>query len=233
MTTTLKDTLNRGNQGAVGAAMQKLAFGDVVRALPVCLRKQVPIEGAAANGNLTTVDVIKLPDDAKAAFVHRAAVRAGGSVGEFTPAAPHYGDTPATTEFAITPCGDIAFLGTDAITDVDVVYTPEKGDVVEFEGALATGVLTLPAKWTERGVVLLLEAEITAGTVTGDKIILVPLAGGGAGLPAAGRAQLTSNKSTVSFNNATDAGTKARVKCLIASEVDVNTLLEDETTGIL
>lgn len=226
---SLKSALNRANANALPAALQKLAFGDIVRSLPVCLRKQDPVAGTVATGNLTTVDVIKLPDDAKAAKILRVAVRAGGTTGEYTPAAPEYGDTPSTTEFAITPCGDICVLGTDLVTDMDVVYLPEQGDVVEVELPVTTGVLTLPQEWVDRGVILLLEAEVTAGTVTGGKRILVPLAGGGAGLPATTLAQLTSNKSTVSFNNATDAPTKARVKCLIGSKTDVNALLSTDT----
>lgn len=228
--TTKKDQLNQANPNNVASLLQEARLGDVLRALPVYLRKQAPIAGAAANGNLTTVDVIRLPDDAKAASILRASVRAGGSTGEFTPQA--YGATPATTQVAVTPCGDIAFINaTDLVTDADVVYVPEKGEVVEYEGSVATGVLTLPTEWTTRGVVLLLDAEITAGSVTGKKIILVPVAG--AGLPAAGRAQLTSNKTTVSFNNATDAGTKAKVKCLIAQAAakELNAMLDDSATS--
>jgi hypothetical protein len=213
--TTKKDQLNSANPNHLASLLQDFKFGDMLRALPVYLRNQAPAAGTVATGNLTTLDVIKLPNDAKACTILRASVRAGGSVGEFTPQA--YGATPTTTQVAVTPCGDIAFLNaTDAVTDADVVYVPEKGEVIEVTGDLATGVLSLPSYITDRGVIMLLEAEITAGTVTGGKRILVPLAGGGAGLPATICAQLTSNKTTVSFNNATDAGTAARVKLLVA-----------------
>ena len=57
---------------------------------------------------------------------------AKGATGEFTPQA--YGTTPATTQCAVTPCGDIGFLLADLPTDFDVVFTPEKGDVVELNG---------------------------------------------------------------------------------------------------
>lgn len=216
---TYKDSLNAANPNNLADLLREFKLGDLLRALPVQLTKQDPAAGSAANGNLTTVDVIHLPDDAKAAVVLRASARAGSVTGELTPVA--YGTSPATTQIAVTPNGDIATnQGTDAISDLDLLYVPAKGDVYEFEGNLATGVLTIPPEIVARGVLMLLEAEITAGAAPGDKIILVPVAG--AGLPAAGRAQLTSNKSTVSFNNASDAGTAARVKLLVAPAVDAN-----------
>ncbi len=229
--TTKKTQLNYANENGLSARLAEMQFGDVCRALPVSLYKKAPTAGTVATGNLTTVDVIKLPDDAKCASVQRATVRAGGSVGEFTMAAPNA--TPTTTQCGVTPCGDIAFVhATDEVTSADVHYTPMKGEVVEFTGTPATGVLALPAEWTTRGVLMLLEAEVLAGTTLGGKIVLAPLAGGGAGLPATTKAQLTSNMSTVSFNNSTDAPTSCRVKCLIAPAAagDMNLLLDDAAT---
>ncbi len=223
---TLKDLLNQATPQALADYFRLLRLGDQFRSHSVGLRSQVPAAGTVATGNLTTVDVIKLPNDAKAAFVQRCTVRKGGSVGEFTNAVPDA--TPTTTQVGITPCGDIAFINaTDAVTDADVTYTPQRGDVVEFFGTCATGVLTLPTAWTKLGVVLLLEAEVLTGTTLGGKMILTPLAGGGAGLPATTKAQLTSNKTTVSFNDATDHAANVRVKCLIATApaADMNALL--------
>lgn len=219
--TTKKDQLNYANPNHLPDLLRELKFGDIVRALPVFLHKQDPTPGTVATGNLTTVEVIKLPNDAKASVIHRASSRTGTVTGELTPQA--YGTTPATTQCAVTPCGDIAVLPADVITDLDVVYQPAKGEVVEYTGDVVTGVLTLPSAWTTRGVIYLLEAEVTVGTVTGGKTILVPVAG--AALPATTKAQLTSNKTTVSFNNATDAPTKARVKCLIAPDTSLDAKL--------
>lgn len=217
MSKKMKDSLNAANPSQLADLLRELKVGDMFKSLTTQLTKQAPVAGAASNGNLTTVDVIHLPDDAKAAFIQRASVRAGGATGEFTPQA--YGTTPATTQCAVTPNGDIAFLHAgDLVTDVDVMYTPMKGDVVEFDADLATGVATIPAALVARGVLMLLAASITAGTVTGDKTVLVPVAG--TGLPATTKAQLTSNKSTVSFNNATDAGTKCHCKVLVAPAVN-------------
>jgi hypothetical protein len=224
MTTTLKDMLNKANINELADLLKAAGLGDLARALPVHLYHQAPIAGGTANYNLTTEDIIQLPPDAKAAFIFRATGRDGGTVDEFTPQA--YGVTPATTQCGVSPCGDIAFIhATDAVTDVDVAYLPMKGDVVEGTFTVSTGVLTLPKAWTDAGVSLLMEAEALTGTITGKKIVLVPLAGGGAGLPATTKAQLTSKKTTVSFNNATDAVTSARVKCLIGPSLNLNALL--------
>lgn len=223
---TLKDLLNQATPQALADYFRVLQLGNVLRSLPVHLTKAAPVAGTVATGNLTTVDVLKLPNDAKAAAILRCTVRAGGSVGEFTLAAPDA--TPTTTQVGITPCGDIAFLhATDLVTDVDVTYVPQMGEVVEFFATAATGVVTIPAAYVARGVICLLEAEVISGTTLGGKRILTPLAGGGAGLPATTLAQLTSNKSTVSFNSATDAPVLCRVKCLIGTNAlaDMNVLL--------
>ncbi len=223
---TLKDLLNQATPQALADYFRVLRLGDMLRSLPVHLASQVPAAGTVATGNLTTVDVIKLPDDAKAAAILRCTVRKGGSVGEFTNAVPDA--TPTTTQVGITPCGDIAFVdATDLVTDADVVYVPQMGEVLEADLVPATGVCTLPAAWTARGVIMLLAASVTTGTTLGGKIVLTPLAGGGAGLPATTKAQLTSNKTTVSFNNTTDAPTLCHVKCLVktAAAADMNALL--------
>jgi hypothetical protein len=133
--------------------------------------------------------------------------------------------TPGAGEIAVAPNGDIVTLAADAYTSVDIVYEPFPHDVLEYELDVAVGVATIPAPALARGVLALLEAEVTAGTVTGKKGILVPLAGGGAGLPATTKAQLTSAKGTVSFNNATDAPTKCRIKLAVALDVDVDAIL--------
>jgi hypothetical protein len=219
MATSFKQQLDKANPNQLADFLREMGFADFVQAMPVQLNKKSVVVGANANGNIAAVHIYKTPDGQKAAMILRCTGRAGTVLNEFAPQA--YGTTPATTQCAVTPCGDIAFVAADAVTDFDVWYLPQKGEVVEFEGNLATGVLTIPPQYVARGVMLLMEAEITAGTVTGKKGILVPLASGGAGLPAAGRAQLTSNKSTVSFNDGTDAGTKAKVKILVAPATDL------------
>jgi hypothetical protein len=228
-TPTNKDVLNQADPNTLPDTLRAMGFGSMLRSMTVHLNRAAPVAGALANGNLTTVDVIHLPDDAKACTILRATGRAGGTVDEFTPQA--YGATPATTQCAVAPNGDIAFVhATDLVTDVDIEYVPMKGDVVEAILPCVAGVCTLPTSWTNAGVKMLLEAEVLAGAVTGLKQVLVPLAGGGAGLPATTKVQLTSGKTTASFNNATDVPTSCRVRALIVSAKDPNAVLEAAAT---
>jgi hypothetical protein len=214
--TTFKDQLNLANTNELNRLLADMKFGDFVRSMPVTLSKQAPVAGSTSNGNLTTIDVIHLPNDCKAACVLRACVRAGSTTGELTSIA--HDTTPSTTDVAVTPNGDIAFNhGTDAVTDVDVVFVPQVGDIVQLTLPVVTGVMTLPAAMVAQGVLLLLDATVLAGTTLGPKIILAPVAS--TGLPATTKAQLTSNKSTVSFNNSTDAVTMATVTLLLAPAV--------------
>lgn len=230
--TTKKDQLNQANPNLLPTLLQEARMGDALRAMSVQLAKGAPVAGAAANGHNSGVDVLVLPNDCKAAFIFRCTVRAGGTFDEYT-SDGYSGSTPASTHVAVGPNGDICFRhATDAVTDVDVMYLPAKGEVVEFSGPVATGVLTLPADLVARGILMLLEADATAGTITGAKEVLVPLAGGGAGLPATTKAQLTSNKSTVSFNDGTDHVTQAHVTLLVAHKAseDMNQFLEASAT---
>lgn len=210
-----KDQLNKANPNHLADLLREFNLGDFLRAMPCALRKKAPAAGAPANYNLAAVHVLVLPPDAKAASIQRCTGRAGSVTGEFTPQA--YGTTPATTQVAVTPCGDIAFVAADAVTDFDVTYTPEKGDVVELTLPCAASVLSIPAEYTARGVLMLLEAEAITGAVTGKKTILVP---GTAG--ATVTAKLNVAKTQVLFNNGTDAVTSARVKFLVASAKDAS-----------
>lgn len=220
---TMKDLLNQASPQNIADALRALEFGDMVRALPTFLRKKAAAAGAASNYNLATVAVYALPANCKAAKIDRCVVRAGGATGEFTPQA--YGTTPATTQCAVTPCGDIGFLLADLPTDFDVLFTPEKGEVVELTLDVAANVATIPSAYTAKGVVLLTEAEVTAGTSTGKKAVLVP----GAAAPAAGQARLNIAKSTITFAVA-DAATKCRVKILYAAAVDMVAALDASQT---
>ncbi len=222
---TMKDLLNSANPQDTFDALRQLGFGDMIRCLPTQLRKKAAVAGGTANYNLATVCVYVLPVDAKAASIARCVTRAGSAgVGEMAPQT--YGTTPATTQCAVTPCGDLAFVLGDLPTDFDCLYTPEKGDVVELTLDCTASVATLPAQYTARGVAMLIEAEALAGSVTGKKIILVPGAGG----PATTQARLNLAKSTVTFNNGTDAVTRARVKFLVASAKDTDAQLQAAQT---
>lgn len=212
-----KDALNQANPQSLADLLREFKLGDFLRAMPCWLRKKAAVAGApATNYNLAAVHILALPADAKAAKIDRCIVRAGAATGEFTPQA--YGATPATTQCAVTPNGDIAFVAADAPTDFDVLYTPEKGEAVELTLDCAASVATIPSAYTARGVCLLMEAEALAGAVTGKKAILVPGAGG----PATLQARLNLAKTTVTFNNGTDAVTKCRIKFLVAPSFDAD-----------
>lgn len=202
-------SLNRANPSTLSDHFRKARIGDLIAAhLPQQLRQQDP---AAQLNELATLEGLGLPYYARAASILRATVRVGGVTGELTPVA--YGATPATTQIAVSPSGDIVVLAADAITDLDVNYVPEDGEVVELPPLPApSGVLTLPSWVTARGAILLLEAEATVATITGRKGILVP---GGTG-PATLKARLAVNKASVNFNSGTDVVTEARVTLLVA-----------------
>lgn len=201
-------SLNRANPSTIPSHLQKSRIGDLLAGhLPQQLRQQDP---AAQLNELATLEGLGLPYHSRASSIQRATVRAGGVTGELTPVA--YGVTPGTGEVAVSPSGDIVFLAADAITDVDVNYVPEDGEVVELpELPAPAGVLTLPTWITDRGAILLLEAEAITATITGRKIILVPGAAS-----ATLQARLNVAKTTVIFNFGTDVVTTARVTLLVA-----------------
>lgn len=203
--------LDRAHPTGLPDHFRKLRLGQALAGhLPQQLVGKVP---ALRTGELTTVLSLGLPYWSRAARVIRATVRtvSGGAVlGELTPI--NHDVTPSTGEVGVTPSGDIAFLGTDAATLVDVTYIPVAGDVVEVTLPAPAGVLTLPAALVARHPLLLLEATATAGTNLGRKIVLAPAAA----VVATTKAALAINRGAVYFNFATDAVTEARVKLLVA-----------------
>lgn len=219
---TVRDQLNSAPPSILADIFRDLGIADLL--LGQCnqqLRKQNPgTAGANSPYDLSTLSVIVLPDNAKASRMLRCTVRAGGTTGEYTEKAG-YGTTPTTTTVGVTPCGNLAFLGTDLVTDADLTYIAERLDVVELYLPVVsgTGVLTIPSALVTQGVVLLMEAEALAGTSTGKKIVLVPAASA-----AAGRAVLSVAKDTVIFNT-TDAVTRARVKLGVAPSKALQTKL--------
>lgn len=222
---TTKDVLNKSNPNSLADLLQgKFHIGDILRWLPVALRRKSA--SAAGPYNLATVAPVTGQDvAAPASEVTSAYARAGGVTGPLTVVAA--GTTPATGQIAVAPNGAIVTLLADAITDLDVNYQVEAGDVLEREFQVVSDAIALPTDITTKGCVLLMEVEATAGTATGKKIILVP----GAGAPAAGQARLNVAKTTITFA-AADAVTKARVKMLITAATDVNALLQETATVI-
>lgn len=211
MTTQVKDALDRANPNTLADGFRAIKLGSSLAQNMKATKRHVDMDAAGANPeDLATLDVLVLPDDAKASTVLRAYARAGtAGVGELAVVAP--GATPITGQIAVTPAGNIATLAADAITDMDVEYLGAEGDVYEYTGPVVGNVLAFPAWMTALGVIELLEANATAGTTTGRKVVLA--AGGAA---AAGQAALNDAKAQVGFAGA-DAVTHATVKVLMAS----------------
>ena len=230
---TLRQSLDRADPNTLADAARTMSLGSMLRAMPVALRAQNPNTAASNGSQLATLQTISLPQDAKAHSIFRATARAGtAAAGELTVAA--FGATPTTTQVAVAPNGDIVFLATDAYTNVDIVYLPERGDVfgsgqtlpgtsaaavasqtmqapfAQVTLPVSSNVLTLPSSITGFQVVLLMACVANTGTSTGTKIILVP----GAGAPAAGQCRLNLAKTTVTFA-AADAVTNATVDLLV------------------
>lgn len=220
--TTNKDSLNRANPNVIADLMRLIAIGSLLRGQIPQVKRALNMDALGARPeNVSTLDVFVPEDGAQGCTVLRATARAGGVTGELAPQV--YGTTPATGQIAVAPNGSIVTLAADAITDLDVTYTPERGDVVELELPVnvATGACALPAQITSRKVIALLEAEVLTGTVTGRKLILIPASSA----PATTQARLSLPKTVVHFNAATDAPTSARLKLLVAAEVDLDAVL--------
>jgi hypothetical protein len=217
---SVREALNRADPNVLADMLRSIAFGDALRGMPVYLRGRTPV--AAYPQQVSTLSAIQLPQDAKAAILHRVTVRtATAAAGEFTIVA--YGTTPTTTQAAIAPNGDIVFLTSDAVTSVDVIYTPQKGDVLGNQAnsklgitsltlAAPAGVATIPAPYSGLAI-LLLQANATVATFTGQKQILVPATTNTATLTAA----LSKDGTKVYFNSATDVVTQCQVDLLVAS----------------
>jgi hypothetical protein len=222
MSETNQEALNRSDLNTLADVFRKFALGNMFRSLPTTIRKSA-VAVVASSGADPAVSAQAV--DAPAAMIIGGYARSGaGAAGPlavvaYPPAAPN--------DVAIAPNGAIVTLPADAWTSVDVSYLPVKGDVVEVTSNVAANVLALPSNVTSAGAVMLLEAEALTGGSTGLKFVDAIGAA-----PAAGEAALNLALTQVSFAGA-DAVTKARVKVLVCSAVDVNALLEATNTSIL
>jgi len=218
--------LNGMNANQVADALRAMGFGSFVRAMPVPLRAQNP-NAAAANPYVqaSTLQTITLPDDAKANSIIRAYARAGtAAAGELGPkataGAPY--TTPTTTTIGVSPSGDLVFLATDAYTNVDILYTPEKYDLYEITLPVASNAASFPATFTTPGVIFVAEVEALVGTVVGKTRIQAP---SNSNPGSSGQSNLNLAKSQVLFNSG-DAVTSARIKFGVSNATDLNAFLE-------
>ena len=233
---SLRETLNRVDPNSIADVLRTLCLGDVLRALPVYLRGVSAGATGACAQQLATLGTVVLPEDAKAAVILRCTVNAAGvQTGDFT--VEPYGTTPQTTQVAVAPNGDIVFLGNDAVTKADIIYVPQKGDVLGQLSNSKLGVtsLTLPVvpgtgkcllpSSISGKVISLLQANVLAGTVSGQKIVLVPVTAA----VATTKAALSVDGTAVWFAIA-DAVTSVQLDLLVyagtVTGADVNALLE-------
>jgi hypothetical protein len=227
--TTKRTALNRANPNTIADQLRNLELGAVLGAI---LPQQLVKQDFVADGtiNLTNYLDLVLPDNAKAISVIHNYVRAGAT-GKFGVSyTSDTDDAPATTTYWVTKAGDIRTLASDAVTDMDILYQPLRGDVYELVLPIATGIVTIPTELVTRGVLLLEEAEILAGTTLGGKTVIAEAAT--TSLPATTKACLDLAHAYVLFNNATDAGTRCRVKLLVAAEQNLADELAAEQTTV-
>ena len=221
---TNRDQLDSSNLNTLADHLRGVKLGTLLAAqLPQTRRNQVP--AADAGANVSTVESIALPNGAKANTILRAYARTGtAGMGALVLALP--GVTPGSGEISVQSNGDLMVLAADALTNLDVVYVPERGDVVVLtDQPVASNVLALPASVTSRGVVLLLDANPTTATSTGRKRVLSP----SASTPATGACRLGVAKTTVTFA-AADAVTVATVTLLVVAADDLAAYLEADAT---
>ena len=217
---TMKDALNRANPGTISDTLRTVQFGDMVRSMPYTLIGQAP---AVANPYDVQADtVVVLPDDAKAREATWAYARVGsGTKGKLTHVTA---DTVGAGEYTETPCGNLVFNASDAWTKVDVHVEPYKGDVYEMTLPVASHILTIPTAYSDRGCLVLLEAESTVGTLVQKLMVTKPASSNSTTATAC----FSLSKATVLFA-AANAVTTARVKILVAPLTDVDALLQADT----
>lgn len=222
MSETKKESFNRADPNVLADMFRAFKLGNMIRALPTYLRKSTT---ALSSSVLATARVVSSQvQEAPAAQIMSAYARAGaGTPGALTVVATV---PPAAGQISISPNGAIITATADAWTDLDVAYTPDKGDIVSMTLPVAANTLTLPASVTALGAVTLLSCTATAGTVTGAKIVI---AAGSA--PAATQSAFNAAKTTVLFN-AADAVTQATVVLLVGSSVDVSELLTEDSSFV-
>ena len=176
----LKDVGNEGDANKVGAFNQASRIGSALKL-----------------GAMTTVvtvenDTVNLPPSAKALAVFDGYARAGTYTGELVPAADP--SAPTSGEIGIGIAGNLTFAAADDLTEVEVVYAPVEGDIVDATGVVASA-----------GAVLSQKARIIL-SCTVDGATMAVIARGGT--PAAGQV-CVSDTGDLSFNAAQNGGSIA------------------------
>lgn len=220
-----KEAFDRAHPNTLPDHFREVGIGTLLAGGLIHRSKFSFVAGGTSARHVATLQHMALQSSSKAMSILRATVRAGAVTGELTPQA--FGATPATTQIAVAPNGDIVALAADAITDVDVTYlsAPMKELVLTLDVDPATGICLLPPPATGPGVVYLVAAEALVGTVSGEKRVLVP----GAVNPATPQARLSVAKTQVNFTVA-DAVSKAKITLAINVPNLYSKLYEAEVT---
>jgi hypothetical protein len=220
---TARNAFDKADPNTLADLFRQIALGSLLQGQLTQVRRGVsPHALGISSYTPATVDALHLPDTGRACVIHRATVR---GVGELTIDA--FGTTPSTGHIAVAPNGDIVTLTSDNYADLDVVYTPERGDVVEIYMPVASNAIVIPTSITARKVVLLLEAESLEGTLVSKLKVLVPSDTNS----TSGAACLNLARSSVVFASA-NAITRARVKFLVRAKEDLCTVLEANSSVI-
>ena len=229
---TLKAAIDRANPNTLADGCRAIKLGQTLmqNMTQAFRRRNIHVTDGVSPYDGATLDTIQLPDDCKATRLIMVRTLASGvAVQEYTLDANDA--TPITLHAAIQPTGNISVLTLDAITSIDIVFLPCRGDMFEVTLPVVANFLTLPAVMTTPGVIYLSQCEamtIGGGGLIGTKVVLTPAAGA----PAAGQARLDLAKATVQFA-AADLVMSARVRCFCAPAADLYTLLQGSVPDLV
>lgn len=217
---TTKELLNDASPNVIADVLRQLEFGNVLRALPVRLWKQVPL--TSPTNMVASVHSITLPNDAKCEQVLAAYARTGTVNGALTPDVAIMTSAPSSGHIGHSQSGDLTFLSTDAITSVDVLYVPRKQETITLTLPVVpgTGVMTIPAAFSSRITSLISAVVVTPTPATCAVVIPSDTAPTGASTVS-----LNVAKTGVLFRIA-DSVTSATVVLGLIPGTDMNALLE-------
>jgi len=153
---TLKATLNAANPNTLPDAARTARLGSLLAQVPRFL------------DSVVASDTIILPADAKASQILTAFSSVGTLTGGLDPVG--VGATPATGEVAISLSGDIVFAAANAVTQAEVSYVTNEGEVTSelLTVAASAGLFASGRKSVE-----LLTAVVTSGVTVGQSLTVV------------------------------------------------------------
>ncbi len=149
---TVREGLNRANPNDLANLNNLARMGD---GLALVARHEIVT--VAANIGV-------LPDTAKAKAVLGCYVQAGAATGYFT--AIDTDAAPAAGEVAINPLGNLAFNAADAVTEIEVIYIPVEGRLIEDEIITVANATEIGTLLAGKGCTQLVAATLNAPAAT-------------------------------------------------------------------